>query len=158
LSTTPAFGVISQVFERILSVAAVMIEHAGRLFFWLTQAENARPLDRSFHLRSSMDALRIKAMQMNLPRKFKRFSTGVGLLLLAVGFSSLGFLSFFNRHPEDPATGLFSESTYSIIGSSISILVGATFLAAAVLFAGGMLRGKRSFAPEWRNGRGFTID
>lgn len=86
-----SFGVISQVFERILSVAAVMIEHAGRLFFWLTQAESAQPLDRSFHLRSSMDALQ-------------------------------------------------------------------TFLAAAVLFAGAILRGKRSFAPEWRNGRGFTID
>jgi hypothetical protein len=83
---------------------------------------------------------------MNIPGKFKRFSTGIGLLILAVGFSSLGFLSFINRHPEGAATGLFSEATYSIIGSSISILMGATFLIAAVLFAGTLLRGKRSFA------------
>jgi hypothetical protein len=95
---------------------------------------------------------------MNLPRRFEQFSIGVGLLVLAVGFSSLGFLSFINRHPEDPATGLFSESTYSIIGSSISILLGATFLATALLFARTILRGKRPFAPEWRNGGGYTID
>jgi hypothetical protein len=77
---------------------------------------------------------------MNSFERFKRFSTGAGLLVLAVGFSSLGFLSLINRHPEDAATGFFSEATYSIIGSSISILVGATFLVAAILFAGTLLR------------------
>jgi hypothetical protein len=70
---------------------------------------------------------------MKIPWHFKRFSTGVGLLVLAVGFTSLGFLSLINKHAEDAATGLFSEATYSIIGSSLSILVGAPFLAAAVL-------------------------
>jgi hypothetical protein len=70
---------------------------------------------------------------MKIPWHFKRFSTGVALLVLAVGFTSLGFLSFINKHPEDAATGLFSEATYSIIGSSLSILVDATLLAAAVL-------------------------
>ena len=70
---------------------------------------------------------------MNILQQMKTFSIGLGLLVLAIGFSSLGILSFLNKRPEN-ATGFFSEATYSIIGSSISILVGATFLAAAVLF------------------------
>ena len=94
-----------------------------------------------------------KYLTMNGFERFKRFSTGVGLLVLAVGFSSLGFLSLINRHPEDAATGFFSEATYLIIGSSISILVGATFLVAAILFAGTLLREKRPFAPGWRKDR-----
>jgi hypothetical protein len=85
---------------------------------------------------------------MNIPERIKRFSTGAGLLALAIGFSSLGFLSFINRRPEDAATGFFSETTYSMIGGFISILVGATFLTASLIFAGTLLRGKRSFSPE----------
>lgn len=94
-----------------------------------------------------------KYLTMNGFERFKRFSTGVGLLVLAVGFSALGFLSLINRHPEDAATGFFSEATYSIIGSSISILVGATFLVAAILFAATLLREKRPLAPGWRKDR-----
>jgi hypothetical protein len=83
---------------------------------------------------------------MNLSKlhQIKRFSTGLGLLVLALGFSSIGILSFLNEHPENKATGLFSETTYSIIGSYISILVGAMFLGAAIFFAGTLLRAKRS--------------
>ena len=71
---------------------------------------------------------------MKRPGRFERFLSGVALLVLAVGFTALGFLSFINNHPENVVIGLFSEAAYSIIGSSISIMVGATFLTAAVRF------------------------
>jgi len=60
--------------------------------------------------------------------QFKQFFTGLVLVLLAAGFTSLGFLSFVKRQPESAINDLFSEATYSIIGGSISILVGGTFL------------------------------
>jgi len=73
---------------------------------------------------------------MKIPAHLEKLVTGIGLLVLAAGFTSLGFLSFINMHPEDAGTGLFSEATFSVVGSSISLLIGATFLVAAVLFAG----------------------
>jgi len=80
------------------------------------------------------------------------------LVLLGTGFTSLGFLSFVKRQPESAINDFFSEATYSIIGGSISILVGGAFLAAAILFAGMLLR-KRSFlAPEHRNGEAAPMD
>jgi hypothetical protein len=89
-----------------------------------------------------------KYLAMKIPERMKGFTTGAGLLALAIGFSCLGFLSLINRCPEDAATGFFSETTYSNIGSFISILVGATFLAASLIFARALLRRKRSFLPE----------
>jgi hypothetical protein len=85
---------------------------------------------------------------MHRPRRFKEFLTGLGLLILAAGFTALGFLSLIKRHPEDGATGIFSEDTYSIVGSTFSILVGAIFLLSAVLFVGTLVRGRTSFSPE----------
>jgi len=75
-------------------------------------------------------------LPMKIPAHLEKLATGIGLLVLAAGFTSLGFLSFVNIHPADTGTGLFSEATYSIVGSSIGFLVGMTFLAAAVLFVG----------------------
>jgi hypothetical protein len=88
---------------------------------------------------------------MKISKPLEKWSTGLGLFVLAVGFISLGFLSFINSHPEDAATGLFSEATYAIVGSSIGVLVGGTFLAAAILFTGTLRREKRSFEPQWRS-------
>lgn len=88
-----------------------------------------------------------KNLAMNRTSQLRELSTGVGLLVLAVGFSSLGLLSYVKRHT-DAATGLFSESSYSLIGSILSLLVGATFLAAAVLFVATKLRGETSLTPN----------
>ena len=82
----------------------------------------------------------------------KKALPGIGLLVLAAGFTSLGFLSFVNIHPADTGTGLFSEATYSIVGSSIGFLVGMTFLAAAVLFVG-TLRKRQSIPVPRMNQR-----
>ena len=95
---------------------------------------------------------------MKIPKPLEKWSTALGLVVLAVGFISLGFLSFANSHPENAATGLFSETTYSIVGSSIGVLVGGTFLVAAILFAGTLRREKRSFEPEWHRRRESQVD
>ena len=77
-----------------------------------------------------------------MERKYhiERLSTRLALLILAVGFASLGFLSFLKRPLEATATGLISETTYSIIGSTVGVLVGVTFLTAALVFAGPLRR------------------
>jgi hypothetical protein len=72
---------------------------------------------------------------MKMPKHLEKLSTGAGLLVLGIGFASLGILSFINGPAEGAATGLFFDATYSVVGSLISILVGATFFTIAVLFA-----------------------
>ena len=90
--------------------------------------------------------------------QFKQFFTGLVLVLLAAGFTSLGFLSFLKGQPESAINDFFSEATFSIIGGSVSILVGGTFLAAAILFAGVLLR-KRSFlTPEHRKSEATPME
>jgi hypothetical protein len=71
---------------------------------------------------------------MKTSRHFEKLSTSAGLLVLGVGFVSLGALSFLKRHLEDAESGLFLNSAYSIIGGLISILLGFAFFAIAVLF------------------------
>src|SRR3984893_9873675 len=94
----------------------------------------------------------------NMKLQFKGLSTGLVLFVLAAGFASLGFLSFINRQPESATPDLISEATYSIIGGSISIFVGGTFLAAAILSAGTLLRRRRLLTPECRNDGAYTTD
>ena len=98
---------------------------------------------------------------MKMPRHLDKLSTGAGLLVLAVGFVSLGFLSFMNRHSNDAANGLFVEETYSIVGSLISILVGAIFLTIAVLFTATLRRRNRSLGRKpqvWLNTTPTALD
>jgi hypothetical protein len=45
-----------------------------------------------------------------------------------------------------------------LLGGSISILVGGTFLAAAILFAGMLLRRRTFLTPEHRNGEATPLD
>jgi hypothetical protein len=89
-----------------------------------------------------------KDLAMNRPSRLRELSTGVGLLVLALGFSSLGILSLLKRYPKNAADGLFTESTYSFVGSFLSLLVGATFLVTAVLFLETKLRGKTTLRPD----------
>jgi hypothetical protein len=65
---------------------------------------------------------------------FERLSTSAGLLVLGVGFVSLGALSFAKRDLVDAESGFLLNSAYPIIGSLISILLGFAFLAIALLF------------------------
>lgn len=58
-----------------------------------------------------------------------------------------------NRHPEEAANGFFVEDAYSIVGSLISIFVGAIFLMIAVLFTATLHGRNRSI---WRKSRGWN--
>jgi hypothetical protein len=89
-----------------------------------------------------------KDLAMKRPSQLRELSTGVSLLVLALGFSSLGFLSLFKRYSDNAEEVLFSESTYSFIGSFLSLLVGATFLVTALVFLETKLRGKAKLIPD----------
>ena len=80
------------------------------------------------------------------------------MLILAVGFSSLGYISCVNTNPEDAPAGFFAEASYSTIGSFISMFVGVTFLAAAILFFGTLRRERSQFPSEWRKGDGNKMN
>jgi hypothetical protein len=84
---------------------------------------------------------------MKAPNRLRTFSINLSLLILALGFSALGFFSVINKLP-NLSTGIFSaEHTYSLIGSVFSVLVGATFLVAAIAFRG-IGTGSERLAPR----------
>jgi hypothetical protein len=73
---------------------------------------------------------------MKTPNQLRTLSISASLVILALGFSALGFVSFINTQP-GCASSIFSvEHAYSLIGSTFSVLVGATFLVAAITFRG----------------------
>jgi hypothetical protein len=82
---------------------------------------------------------------MKTAKHLEKLSTGAGLLVLGIGFATLGLLSFLNGRPEGAANDLFFDASYSIIGSLISMLVGVTFFAIAVLFAFTLYRRKGTY-------------
>jgi hypothetical protein len=75
---------------------------------------------------------------------FEKLSTSAGLLVLGVGFVSLGALSFAKRDLEDAKSGFLLNSAYPIIGGLISILLGFAFLAIALLFIATLLKEKKA--------------
>jgi hypothetical protein len=84
------------------------------------------------------------ASNMKTPRDFEKLSTSAGLLILGAGFVSLGALSFINRHLEDAESGLLLNTAYPIIGSLVSILLGFSFVAIALLFMATRLKEEKA--------------
>ncbi|HEV3208628.1 MAG TPA: hypothetical protein VGY91_00045 [Chthoniobacterales bacterium] len=73
---------------------------------------------------------------MKILNQLRALSTSLSLMILALGFSVFGFVSLIDK--SDSTISAFSaENAYSLIGSGFSILVGATFLVAAVSFRKG---------------------
>jgi hypothetical protein len=73
---------------------------------------------------------------MKILNQLRALSTSLSLMILALGFSVLGFVSLINK--SDSTISAFpAENAYTLIGSGFSILVGATFLVAAVSFRRG---------------------
>jgi hypothetical protein len=71
---------------------------------------------------------------MKLPKDLNKILTSGSLIILALGFAALGFLSFtFNYHAADIAD-ISSDHVLPMIGSLSSILVGAIFLVAVCLY------------------------
>jgi uncharacterized membrane protein (DUF485 family) len=64
----------------------------------------------------------------------RTLATSLSLIVLALGFSALGFISF-NKQGIEAGSIFSAQNAYSFIGSSFSILVGATFLVAAISFS-----------------------
>jgi hypothetical protein len=67
-------------------------------------------------------------------RNLKRLSDGVSLLMLALGSTLLGILSFLNRTQGESAIGSELEDNCCVAGSSASVLAGAIFLVAAWIY------------------------
>ena len=69
-----------------------------------------------------------------MSRNLKRISACVSLVMLALGFSLLGILSFLNMaQGKLPITSDLQENC-CLAGSAVSVLVGAIFLVAACIY------------------------
>jgi len=67
-------------------------------------------------------------------RDLKRIAAGVSLIMLALGFSLLGVLSFMNRLQGELVVGSALEKNFCVAGSAVSVLAGAIFLVAACIY------------------------
>ena len=76
----------------------------------------------------------LKFYTESMLRDLKRIAAGVSLIMLALGFSLLGTLSFVNRLQGELAVGSALEKNCCIAGSAVSVLAGAIFLVAACLY------------------------
>jgi hypothetical protein len=72
--------------------------------------------------------------QMKTSNQLGTLATSLSLIILALGFSAFGFIPLINKQPIYTSNIFSAENAYSFIGSSFSILVGATFLVAAISF------------------------
>lgn len=64
----------------------------------------------------------------------QKISAGISLVILSLGFSFLGLLSFFTKPHADLANVPRVDSAYRIAGSSASLLAGTTFLVASCFY------------------------
>jgi hypothetical protein len=69
-----------------------------------------------------------------MSRDLKGTSAGISLIMLALGFSLLGVLSFINRLQGELAIASVVEQNFCLAGSVVSVLAGATFLIVACLY------------------------
>jgi len=70
---------------------------------------------------------------MKTLNRLRTLSTTLSLIILALGFSAIGFFPLTNKSAST-ISAFSAENAYSLIGSGFSILVGVTFLVAAVSF------------------------
>jgi len=71
---------------------------------------------------------------MRIPTSLQKFCTGIGLLTLALGFSSLGILSFIGTYQDSAVYGFSIPNTFSLVGSVISMVAGTASLVGALLY------------------------
>jgi hypothetical protein len=69
-----------------------------------------------------------------MSRNLKHLSTGVSLVILALGFSLLGALSFISRVQGNSAMASDLENNGCCLGSGVSIFAGLIFFAAACAY------------------------
>jgi hypothetical protein len=71
-------------------------------------------------------------------KTLNRLRTLSSLVILALGFSLLGFIFLINKWSEYNGSIFSAEHAYSCIESTFSILVGATFRVAVITFGAGV--------------------
>jgi hypothetical protein len=69
-----------------------------------------------------------------MSRNLKRASAGISLVMLALGFSLLGVLSFLNRLHGELAIAPIVEQNCCVAGSAVSVFAGSVFLIAACFY------------------------
>ena len=69
-----------------------------------------------------------------MARNNKRISASVSLVTLALGFSLLGILSFFNSLQGELAFASAVDQKCCVAGGAVSVLTGAIFLIAACIY------------------------
>jgi hypothetical protein len=69
-----------------------------------------------------------------MSRSLKRASAGISLVMLALGFSLLGVLSFLNRLHGELAIASVVEQNCCVAGSAVSVFAGSVFLIAACVY------------------------
>jgi hypothetical protein len=67
-------------------------------------------------------------------RNLKRASAGISLVILWLGFTFLGILSWVSRLPEDAVMAGGLEKEYCVAGSVGSVFAGTIFFVAACLY------------------------
>ena len=71
---------------------------------------------------------------MKSKRRLQKISAGMSLIILSLGFSLLGLLSFANKPHADLANVPCAGTASWIAGSSASLLAGTTFLVASCVY------------------------
>ena len=84
---------------------------------------------------------------MKTSTRLRALSINLSLVILALGFATLGFVSFINNQSDHTGSIFSAEHTYSLIGGIFSVLVGATFFIAAVTFKG-FVTGSERFVAQ----------
>ena len=75
-----------------------------------------------------------KLALMKRQRHLQKISAGISLVILSLGFSSLGLLSFCNKPHANLANVPCVDSAYRIAGSAASLLAGTTFVVASCVY------------------------
>jgi hypothetical protein len=71
---------------------------------------------------------------MRLSKDLNKILTSGSLIIQALGFAALGFLSFTSKYHAGEINSMSSDNALSVIGSTISIVLGVTFLVVACLY------------------------
>jgi hypothetical protein len=71
---------------------------------------------------------------MKSQRRLQKISAGISLVILSLGFSLLGLLSFVNQPHADLANIPHVGTASCIAGTAASLLAGTTFLAASCVY------------------------
>jgi hypothetical protein len=71
---------------------------------------------------------------MKSQRRLQKILAGISLIILSLGFSFLGLLSFLNKPHADLANVPCVDSASWIAGTSASLVVGMTFLVASYVY------------------------